>query len=153
MIQYQKLFTYDVRFGQNRKKMCHFRGLTESKSDDENVRQSAIFYQILPKFELNQGLCNTYSMATIKINVPKFEGNRERTIWKWQFSQLKWPPNGHFVSDFAQYRTRPRFYVHIAINQIRSWSVKKWSLYRVHKINCRCTDARQTTTQPSRVQL
>ena len=32
-------------------KMCRFRGLTESKSDDKNVRQSAIFHQILLKFE------------------------------------------------------------------------------------------------------
>ncbi len=61
-------------------KMCRFRGLTESKSDDKNVRQSAIFYQILLKFELNQGLCNIYSMTTFKINVPKFEGDRVRTI-------------------------------------------------------------------------
>ena len=61
-------------------KMCRFRGLTESKSDDKNVRQSAIFYQILLKFELNQGLCNIYSMTTFKINVPKFEADRKRTI-------------------------------------------------------------------------
>ena len=61
-------------------KMCHLRGLSESISGDKNFRQSAIFYQILPKFELNQGLCNIYSMTTFKINVPKFEGDRERTI-------------------------------------------------------------------------
>ena len=42
----------------------------------QNVRQSAIFHQILPKFELNQGLCNIYSMKTFKINVPKFEGDK-----------------------------------------------------------------------------
>ena len=52
MIQYQKLCTYDV-WTESQKK-CRFRGLTESKSDDKNFRQSAIFYQILLKFELNQ---------------------------------------------------------------------------------------------------
>jgi len=40
----------------------------------------------------------------------------------------KWPPDGHFGSDFAHYRTWPSFYAHIPIYQVWRWYAKNLDL-------------------------
>ena len=110
------------KFEDDRPKIGDSRALTMNLRI-QHGRHSAILDSIFTNIDLEWDFMVTH-------NISKFEDDRTKIgdsrALNDEFQNSRWPPVGHFETEFYEKRTRMGFYHHTQYIQIWRWSDKNW---------------------------